>query len=53
MAGGDLRQLLVDLVTDVGPHLPVRDLLTLLEHHGGLSGEELAEALVRRAVSPA
>ena len=42
-------QLLVDLVTDVGPHLPVRDLLTLREHHGGRSGEELAEALVRHA----
>lgn len=33
----------------IAPHLPVRDLLTLREHHGGLSGEALAEALVRTA----
>jgi len=42
-------RLLADLVTDVAPHLPVRDLLTLREHHGGLSGDELAEALVAAA----
>ena len=41
---------LADTVTDdVAPRLPVRDLLTLREHHGGLSGEELAEALVSAA----
>jgi hypothetical protein len=38
-----------DAVADVAPHLPVRDLLTLREHHGGLSGDELADALVGTA----
>ena len=36
-------------VTDIAPHIPVRDLLTLRQHHGGLSGDELAEALVTTA----
>lgn len=40
---------LADLVLDVAPHVPVRDLLTLREHHGGLSGDELAASLVRSA----
>ena len=40
---------LVDLVDEVAPHVPVRDLLTLRSHHGGLSGDELAAALVRSA----
>lgn len=39
----------VDLVTSVAPRLPVRDLLTLREHHGGRSGDELAQALVASA----
>ncbi len=42
-------QWLTDVVTEVSPHLPVRDLLTLREHHGGLSGDALAESLVRTA----
>ena len=41
---------LADAVTDLAPHIPVRDLLTLRQHHGGRSGDELAEALVRAAV---
>jgi hypothetical protein len=45
-AGRQLTDLLVD---DVVPHLPVRDLLTLRQHHGGLSGDDLAQALVTRA----
>lgn len=40
---------LADLVDEVAPHVPVRDLLTLRSHHGGLSGDELAAALVRSA----
>lgn len=42
-------RVLADVVTDLVPHLPVRDLLTLREHHAGLSGDQLAEALVRSA----
>ncbi len=41
-----LTDLLVDEVVE---HLPVRDLLTLRQHHHGLSGDELAQALVRNA----
>jgi hypothetical protein len=41
---------LAELVTDVVPHLPVRDLETLQQHHGGLTGDALAESLVRSAV---
>lgn len=40
---------LADLVTDVAPYVPVRDLPTLRAHHGGLSGEALAESLIRSA----
>lgn len=48
-AGNVGRHLTDLLVDDVAPHLPVRDLLTLREHHGGLSGDALAKALVSRA----
>jgi hypothetical protein len=40
---------LADVVTDVAPHVPVRDLPTLRAHHGGLSRDALAESLVRSA----
>lgn len=40
---------LAEAVTEVAPHVPVRDLLTLREHHSGLSGDELAESLVTAA----
>jgi hypothetical protein len=40
---------LADAVTELAPHLPVRDLLTLRDHHGGRSGDELAAALVTSA----
>ena len=41
---------LTDVLTEqVAPHLPVRDLLTLREHHGNLSGDELAKDLVKTA----
>lgn len=38
-----------DVVAEVTPHVPVRDLATLRSHHDGLSGDALAEALVRSA----
>ena len=38
------------VVVDAAPHIPVRDLATLSEHHGGLTGEALADALVRQAM---
>ena len=43
------RWLVDTIVDDVAPRLPVRDLLTLREHHGGLSGDELAESLIASA----
>lgn len=42
-------KVLADLLIDALPHIPVRDLETLTEHHKGLSGEALADALVRNA----
>ncbi len=42
-------RLLADLLMDAAPHIPIRDLSTLSEHHHGLSGEALADALVRNA----
>lgn len=38
-----------DLVAEIAPHVPVRDLETLRPHHGGLTGDELAESVVRSA----
>jgi hypothetical protein len=38
-----------EAVTEVAPHLPVRDLETLRSHHDGLDGEALADRLVRNA----
>jgi hypothetical protein len=33
----------------VAPHIPIRDLATLQQHHDGLDGDELAERLIRNA----
>jgi hypothetical protein len=40
---------LATTLIDVAPRIKVRDLATLQDHHGGLQGAELAEALVRNA----
>ena len=40
---------MADVVADVAPHVPVRDLATLRRHHDGLEGDALAERLVRNA----
>ncbi len=42
-------RMLADLLMDAAPHIPIRDLSTLSEHHHGMSGEALADALVRNA----
>jgi hypothetical protein len=38
-----------DAVTDLAPHVPIRDYDTLRRHFGGLDGDALAERLVRNA----
>lgn len=38
-----------EAVTDVAPHIPIRDLETLRQHHDGLDGDALAERLIRNA----
>jgi len=40
---------LTEAVLDAAPHIPVRDLATLSAHHNGLTGAELAPALIRSA----
>ncbi|MEU9884367.1 hypothetical protein [Sphaerisporangium sp. NPDC051011] len=40
---------LADVFASIVPRLPIRDLATLQEHHYGLSGEALADDLVRTA----
>ena len=40
---------LAELLVDVAPRIPVRDLATLKEHHGGRSGAALAADLIRTA----
>ncbi|GFJ88788.1 hypothetical protein Prum_024300 [Phytohabitans rumicis] len=40
---------MTDTVGDLAPHIPVRDLETLRQHHDGLDGEALADRLVRNA----
>ncbi|MBC7679794.1 MAG: hypothetical protein H7233_12530 [Pseudorhodobacter sp.] len=45
------RWLADTVVDDVAPRLPVRDLLTLREHHGGLSGDDLAASLIAAAAT--
>ncbi len=40
---------MADVVGDIAPHVPVRDLETLRRHHDGLDGDDLAERLIRNA----
>jgi hypothetical protein len=40
---------MADVVGDIAPHVPVRDLDTLRRHLGGLDGDDLADRLVRNA----
>lgn len=40
---------LADVFLNIAPRIPIRDLHTLAEHHHGLTGEELADDLVRTA----
>jgi hypothetical protein len=47
MAGRGRR--LHDAVVEIAPHLPVRDRVTLRAHHGDLSDDELARALIATA----
>jgi len=42
---------LTDLFLEVARRLPVRDRETLILHHGGLTGERLADSLVRTAAN--
>lgn len=40
-----------DLFIEAAPHVPVRDVETLRAHHHGLTGEALADALIRNAAN--
>ncbi|MEV1287054.1 hypothetical protein [Micromonospora sp. NPDC049679] len=40
---------MTEVVSEIAPHIPVRDLATLRRHHDGLEGDALAERLVRNA----
>ncbi|GAA2414239.1 hypothetical protein [Nonomuraea africana] len=40
---------MADVFLSIAPRIPIRDLATLSEHHHGLTGEQLADDLVRTA----
>lgn len=49
-ASGESRgRWLADVFLNIAPRIPIRDLHTLSEHHHGLTGEQLADDLVRTA----
>lgn len=50
-SGADRGRWLAELFLSIAPRLPVRDLETLREHHYGLTGERLADDLVRTAAN--
>jgi hypothetical protein len=48
-AGVGRGRWLADLLIAAAPHIPIRDARTLSEHHHGLTGEALADSVVRVA----
>jgi hypothetical protein len=42
-------QWIVEAVSDLAPHVPVRNIDTIRKHHPGLEGDALAERLIRNA----
>jgi len=40
---------MADVIGDIAPHVPVRDVMTLRRHFDGLDGDALAERLIRNA----
>ncbi|MFG2003001.1 hypothetical protein ACGFNU_27960 [Spirillospora sp. NPDC048911] len=50
-AGYARGRLLADLMIAAAPHIPIRDLETLRRHHHDLTGEDLADSVVRVATN--
>lgn len=48
-AGVGRGRWLTDTLVEIAPHVPVRDLETLRRHHDDMTGEALADSLVRAA----
>ncbi|WP_240776826.1 hypothetical protein [Nonomuraea basaltis] len=48
-SGAGRGRWLADVFLNIAPRIPIRDLHTLSEHHHGLTGEQLADDLVRTA----
>jgi hypothetical protein len=48
-SGAGRGRWLADVFASIAPRLPIRDLAALQEHHYGLTGEQLADDLVRTA----
>ncbi|MEO3885588.1 hypothetical protein [Nonomuraea sp. B5E05] len=49
VTGAGRGRWLADVFLNIAPRIPIRDLHTLSDHHHGLTGEELADDLVRTA----
>ncbi|WP_228646688.1 hypothetical protein [Microtetraspora sp. AC03309] len=49
VAGPERGRWLADVFMNIAPRLPIRDAATLQRHHYGLTGEQLADDLVRTA----
>ncbi|MFO7249537.1 MAG: hypothetical protein DIU60_002145 [Actinomycetes bacterium] len=47
--GGRRGRWLTELFVSIAPRIPIRDLSTLQEHHYGLTGDRLADDLIRTA----